>query len=216
MGNTNREGKKTKMKAPVSRMLFAAGLAGLLSFPAFAGTTTWQIDPKHSSAQFAVTHLMISTVRGEFHQVNGAVVVDDADISRSSVNVTIDATTVDTREPERDKHLMSPDFFDVARYPTMAFKSTKVESAGPGKLKVTGDLTIRGVTKQAVLEVTVPTPPIKDPWGFERTAVSGSAKINRQDFGVAWNKTLDAGGVVVGDEVNITLDVEMVIPHTTK
>ena len=204
------------MKASASRILITVGLAGLLSFPACAGTTTWQIDPKHSSAQFAVTHLMISSVRGEFHQLKGAVVVDDADISKSSVNVTIDATTVYTREPDRDKHLMSSDFFDVAKYPTMAFKSTKVESAGPGRLKITGDLTIRGVTKQAVLEVTAPKPPIKDPWGLRRTAVSGSTKINRQDFGVAWNKTLDAGGVVVGDEVDINLDVEMVVPPAAK
>lgn len=204
------------MKASVSRILITVGLAGLLSFPACAGTTTWQIDPKHSSAQFAVTHLMISSVRGEFHQLKGTVVVDDADISKSSVNVTIDATTVDTREPDRDKHLMSSDFFDVAKYPTIAFKSTKVESAGPGRLKIAGDLTIRGVTKQAVLEVTAPKPPIKDPWGLQRTAVSGSTKINRQDFGVAWNKALDAGGVVVGDEVDINLDVEMVVPPAAK
>jgi len=204
------------MKLSVSRMVVALGLAGMLSLPAFAGTTTWQIDPKHSSAQFAVTHLMISTVRGEFHQVNGTVVIDDADISRSLVNVTIDASTVDTREPDRDKHLMSPDFFDVAKYPTMTFKSTRVEPAAPGKLKVTGDLTIRGVTKQVVLEVTAPKPAIKDPWGLQRTGVSGSAKINRQDFGVAWNKSLDAGGVVVGDDVNITLDVEMVVPPAVK
>jgi len=204
------------MKVCVSRIVTAAGLAGLLSLPAFAGTTTWQIDPKHSSAQFAVTHLMISTVRGEFHQINGTVVVDDADISKSYVNVTIDATTVDTREPDRDKHLMSPDFFDVAKYPSMTFKSTKVESNGPDKLKVTGDLTIRGVTKQVVLDVTAPKPPIKDPWGLQRTAVSGSTKINRQDFGVAWNKALDAGGVVVGDDVNITLDVELAVPPAAK
>ena len=204
------------MKVCVSRIVIAAGLAGLLSLPAFAGTTKWQIDPKHSSAQFAVTHLMISTVRGEFHQVNGTVVVDDADISKSYVNVAIDATTVDTREPDRDKHLMSPDFFDVAKYPSMTFKSTKVESNGPDKLKVTGDLTIRGVTKQVVLDVTAPKPPIKDPWGLQRTAVSGSTKINRQDYGVAWNKALDAGGVVVGDDVNITLDVELVVPPAAK
>ena len=204
------------MKVCVSRIVMAAGLAGLLSLPAFAGTTKWQIDPKHSSAQFAVTHLMISTVRGEFHQVNGTVVVDDADISKSYVNVAIDATTVDTREPDRDKHLMSPDFFDVAKYPSMTFKSTKVESNGPDKLKVTGDLTIRGVTKQVVLDVTAPKPPIKDPWGLQRTAVSGSTKINRQDYGVAWNKALDAGGVVVGDDVNITLDVELVVPPAAK
>lgn len=204
------------MKLPVSRMVVALGLTGMLCLPAFAGTTTWQIDPKHSSAQFAVTHLMISTVRGEFHQVNGTAVYDDVDISKSSVNVTIDASTVDTREPDRDKHLMSPDFFDVAKYPTITFKSTRVEPAGPGRLKVTGDLTIRGVTKQAVLEVTAPKPAIKDPWGLQRTAVSGSTKITRQDFGVAWNKTLDSGGVVVGDDVNITLDVEMVVPPAGK
>lgn len=204
------------MKVSVSGMLVAAGLVGLLSLPACAGTTTWQIDPKHSSAQFAVTHLMISTVRGEFHQVNGTVVVDDSDLSKSSVNVTIDTSTVDTREPDRDKHLMSPDFFDVAKYPTMTFRSTKVESAGPGELKVTGDLTIRGVAKQVVLEVTTPKPAIKDPWGLQRTAVSGSTKVNRQDFGVAWNKTLDSGGVVVGDNVTITLDVEMVVPPAAK
>lgn len=204
------------MKVSVSGMLVAAGLVGLLSLPACAGTTTWQIDPKHSSAQFAVTHLMISTVRGEFHQVNGTVVVDDSDLSKSSVNVTIDTSTVDTREPDRDKHLMSPDFFDVAKYPTMTFRSTKVESAGRGELKVTGDLTIRGVAKQVVLEVTTPKPAIKDPWGLQRTAVSGSTKVNRQDFGVAWNKTLDSGGVVVGDNVTITLDVEMVVPPAAK
>jgi len=205
------------MTAAASRMAIIAGLVGsLLSLPAFAGTTTWQIDPKHSSAQFAVTHLMISTVRGEFHQVNGTIVVDDSDITRSFVNVTIDATTVDTREPDRDKHLMSPDFFDVTKYPTMTFKSTKVEPNGPGKLKVTGDLTIRGMTKQVVLDVTAPKPPIKDPWGLQRTAVSGSTRINRQEFGVAWNKTLDAGGVVVGDDVSITLDVEMVVPPPAK
>lgn len=204
------------MRAFVFRMAVAAGLMGMLSAATFGGTTTWQIDPKHSSVQFAVTHLMISTVRGEFHQVNGTVIVDDGDVSKSSVNVTIDATTVDTREPDRDKHLKSPDFFDVEKYPTMTFKSNKVEAAGDGKLKVTGDLTIRGVSRQVVLEVTAPKPAIKDPWGLQRTAVSGSTKINRQDYGVAWNKTLDAGGVVVGDDVNITLDVEMVVPPAGK
>jgi polyisoprenoid-binding protein YceI len=204
------------MKHYFSRIALGAGLATMLSLPAVAGTTTYQIDPRHSSAQFAVTHLMISTVRGEFHQLIGTIVYDDADASKSSVNVTIDATSVDTREPDRDKDLRSPNFFDVAKYPTIAFKSTKVESAGPGKLKVTGDLTIRGVTKQVVLDVTAPKPAIKDPWGLQRTAVSGSTKINRQDFGVAWNKTLDNGGVVVSDNVDITLDVEMVVPPPAK
>lgn len=204
------------MKEYLSRIAVGAGMAALLSWPAFAGTTTFQIDPRHSSAQFAVTHLMISTVRGQFHQVNGTVIFDDADPSRSSVNITIDATTVDTQEPDRDKDLKSPNFFDVAKYPAMTFKSTKVESAGPGKLKITGDLTIHGVTKSVVLNVTAPKPAIKDPWGLQRTAVTGTTKINRQDFGITYNKTLDSGGVMVSNDVDITLDVEMIIPPPAK
>ena len=204
------------MQGHFSRIVVGSAAAALLSLPALAGTTTYKIDPQHSSAQFAVTHLMISTVRGEFHGVTGQVILDDSNISKSSVDVTIDATTVDTREPDRDKHLKSPDFFDVADHPSITFKSTKVESGGSGKLKVTGDLTIRGVTKTVVLEVTAPKPTIKDPWGLQRTAVSGAAKINRQDFGVAWNKTLDSGGVVVSDNVDINLDVEMIIPPPAK
>lgn len=204
------------MNLNFSRLAVTAGLAAALALPASAGTTTWQIDPQHSSAQFGVTHLMISTVRGEFHGVKGTVVLDDQDITRSTVNVTIDATSVDTREPDRDKHLKSPDFFDVAKYPSITFKSTKVEQVSPGELKVTGDLTIRGVTKQVVLNVGGPKAPIKDPWGLQRSAVSATTKINRQDFGVSWNKTLDSGGVVVSDEVRITLDVEMVIPSAGK
>ena len=204
------------MKLNFSRLAVAAGLAAALALPASAGTTTWQIDPQHSSAQFGVTHLMISTVRGEFHGVKGTVVLDDQDITKSTVNVTIDATSVDTREPDRDKHLKSPDFFDVAKYPALTFKSTKVEQVSAGQLKVTGDLTIRGVTKQVVLNVDGPKAPIKDPWGLQRSAASATAKINRQDFGVSWNKTLDSGGVVVSDDVNITLDVEMFIPPAGK
>jgi len=204
------------MNGPFLTAGMLAGLAAALALPASAGTTTYQIDPRHSSAGFGVTHLMISTVRGEFHGVTGTVVVDDSDISRSSVNVTIDATTVDTREPDRDKHLKSEAFFDVAKYPTITFQSTKVERNSDGNLKVTGDLTIRGVTKTTVLTATLPKAPIKDPWGLQRTAVSASAKINRQDFGVAWNQKLDSGGVVVGDDVNITLDVEMIIPPQAK
>ena len=140
------------------------------------------------------------------------VILDDKDPSKSVVNVTIDAASVDTREPDRDKHLKSPDFFDVAKYPTITFKSTKVEPAGPGKLKVLGDLPIHGVTRQVTLDVTTPKEPIKDPWGLQRSAVYGTTKINRQDFGVKWNSALDAGGVAVSDDVNITLDVEMIIP----
>jgi polyisoprenoid-binding protein YceI len=204
------------MNGLFSKAGMLAGLAAALTLPASAGTTTYQIDPRHSSAGFGVTHLMISTVRGEFHGVTGTVVVDDTDLSKSSVSVTIDATTVDTREPDRDKHLKSEAFFDVAKYPTITFQSTKVERNSDGSLKVTGDLTIRGVTKSAVLTATLPKTPIKDPWGLQRTAVSASTKINRQAFGVAWNQKLDSGGVVVGDDVNITLDVEMIIPPQAK
>ena len=204
------------MKLNFHRLAVTAGLAAALALPASAGTTTWQIDPQHSSAQFGVTHLMISTVRGEFHGVKGTVVLDDQDITKSTVNVTIDATSVDTREPDRDKHLKSPDFLDVAKYPFLTFKSTKVEQVSPGELKVTGDLTIRGVTRQVVLNVDGPKAPIKDPWGLQRSAVSATTKINRQDFGVSWNQTLDSGGVVVSDDVRITLDVEMIIPPAGK
>jgi polyisoprenoid-binding protein YceI len=204
------------MKLNLTRWTAAAGFAAVLAMTASAGTTTWQIDPKHSDAQFAVTHLMISTVRGEFHSINGTIVFDDKDVSKSSVNVTIDATTVDTREPDRDKHLKSPDFFDVAKFPTFTFKSTKVEQAGEGKLKVTGDLTIRGVTKSVVLDVEGPKPAIKDPWGLTRSAVTATTKINRKDFGVSWAGKLDTGGAVVGDDVNITLDVEMTQPAAAK
>ncbi len=204
------------MKGHIPRFVAKAAVAMLFSLPVFAGTTTYKIDPKHSDAQFAVTHLMISTVRGEFHGINGTVVYDDGDASKSSVEVTIDANSVDTREPDRDKDLKSDHFFDVANHPTITFKSTKVESAGPGKLQVTGDLTIRGNTKSVVLDVTAPKPAIKDPWGLQRTAVSATTKINRQDFGVSWNKTMDSGGVVVGDNVDITLDVEMVVPPPAK
>ena len=194
----------------LSRIAAAAGLAAVLSLPALSASSIWRIDPQHTSAQFAVKHLMISTVRGEFHNVTGTIAWDDQDITKSVVDVTIDATTVDTREPKRNDHLKSPDFFDVAKYPTITFKSRRVEQAAPGKLKITGDLTIHGVTKEVVLDVEGPTAAIKDPWGNARVAASATTKINRQDFGVKWNANIDGGGVVVGDDVNVTIDLEMV------
>ena len=200
------------MSGYFSRAVVGGGLAAVLVLPVFAGTTTYKIDPQHSSAQFAVTHLMISKVRGEFHAVNGMVNVDDNDITKSSVEVTIDASTIDTREPDRDKDLKSDHFLDVAKYPTMMFKSTKVEDEAAGHLKIIGDLTIHGVTKSVVFDVTAPKPPIRDPWGLQRTAVSGTTKINRQDFGLNYSPTLDNGGLIVGNEVEITLDVEMIVP----
>ena len=154
--------------------------------------------------------MAISTVRGAFSKVTGTILLDDSDITKSTVDVTIDASTVDTREPDRDKDLRSDKFFDVAHYPSITFKSKRVQQVATGKLKVTGDLTIRGTTKEVVLDVEGPTAPVKDPWGNVRVAVTASTKVNRQDFGVKWNATLDNGGVVVGDDVNITIDVEMI------
>src|SRR5437762_12099099 len=194
----------------LSRIAVTAGLTAILSLPAGAATSEWRIEPRQSSAQVSVRHMAIARVRGAFSKVNGTVVLDDKDITKSSVDVTIDVSTVDTREPARDNDLRSDKFFDVAHFPTMTFKSKKVEQVTPGKLKLTGDLTIRGTTKEVVLDVDGPTAPVKDPRGNQRVAVSASSRINRQDFGVKWNATLDNGGVVVGDDVNITIDAEMI------
>jgi polyisoprenoid-binding protein YceI len=194
----------------LSRIALTAGLAAALSLPAAAANSNWQIDPAHSSAQFSVRHLTISTVRGAFSKVTGSVVFDDKEVSKSTVEVTIDANSVDTRVPDRDNDLRSEKFFDVAHYPSITFKSRKVEQLAPGKLKVTGDLTIRGTAKEVVLDVEGPTAPVKDPWGNTRNAATATTKINRQDFGVKWNATLDNGGVVVGDDVSIIIDVELV------
>ena len=193
-----------------SRTAISATLAAVLAVSAGATTTTWQIDPQHTAAGFAVKHLMISTVRGQFKGVTGTVNWDDQDISKSTVDITIDANTVDTSEPKRDADLKSDKFFEVAKYPTITFKSKKIEQVSAGKLKITGDLTIRGVTKEAVLDVEGPTPPVKDPWGNTRVAANATTKINRQDFGVKWNANMDGGGVVVGDDVAITIDLEMI------
>ena len=201
------------MKNLSMRIISIAGIAAVVLLncvPGFAATTEWKIDPQHSSAQFSVRHLAISTVRGAFSKVTGTVSLDDQDITKSAVNVTIDVSTVDTREPARDKDLRSDHFLDVDHFPTMTFKSIRVEQVSPGKLKVTGDLTIRGNTKQVVLDVDGPTAPVKDPWGNQRAAVNATTRINRQDFGVKWNATMDNGGVVVGDDVNITIDSEMI------
>src|SRR5258705_3595507 len=154
--------------------------------------------------------MAISTVRGAFSRVIGTIVLDDNDVTKSTVDVTIDVSTVDTREPARDNDLRSDKFFDVAHFPTMTFKSIKVEQLAPGKLKVTGDLTIRGTTKEVVLDVEGPTAPVKDPWGNTRNAATATTKINRQDFSVKWNATLDNGGVVVRDDGSIIIDVELV------
>jgi len=194
----------------ISQIAVLAGVASGLSLPAAAASSTWQIDPAHSSAQFAIRHLGLSTVRGAFSKLSGTMQLDDQDITKSTIEVTIDVNTVDTREPDRDKDLRSERFFDVAHFPTMTFKSRKVEQVAPGKLRVSGDLTIRGTTKEVVLDVDGLTAPAKDPWGNQRVAASATTRINRQDYGVKWNAKLDNGGVVVGDDVNITIDVELI------
>jgi len=198
------------MKQIARKFGVVAILAAAMALQTPAATTTWQIDPAHTAAQFAVKHMMISTVRGEFKNVTGTVTWDDQDVTKSKVNVTIDTKTVNTGEEKRDQDLKSDKFFDVANFPTMTFVSKKVETNGAGKLKVTGDLTIRGVTKEAVLNVEGPTAAIKDPWGNTRSAASATTQVNRQDFGVKWNANLDGGGVVVGDTVAITIDLEMI------
>jgi polyisoprenoid-binding protein YceI len=172
--------------------------------------TQWQIDPAHSAAHFSVRHLMISNVRGEFAKVSGDVVLDPSDLTKSTVEVSVDATTIDTREPQRDEHLRSADFFDVANHPAITFRSKQISAAGADRFKVTGDLTIRGVTREVTFDLEGPAPVVKDPWGNVRTGVSATAKINRKDFGLVWNALTEAGGVVVGDVVTITFEAELI------
>lgn len=180
----------------------------LLLVPA-AAAAAWDIDSSHASAGFSVKHLMITNVRGKFGGVKGTAEWDGKDPATLKIDASIDVSTVDTGEPKRDEHLKSPDFFDVAKFPTMTFKSKSAASAGNGHIKVVGDLTIRGKTKEVTLDVEGPTAEIKDPWGNTKIGASATTKVNRQDFGVSWNKSLDAGGVVVGDDVNVIIDLEL-------
>jgi polyisoprenoid-binding protein YceI len=182
----------------------------LLSLPFTALASTWTLDPDHSAAQFKVRHLMISNVKGSFEKINGQLILDDKDITKSKVDVIIDVASVNTNIKKRDDHLRSPDFFDTAKFPAMTFVSTKVEKDGPDKLKVTGNLTIKGITKPVVLHVDGLTPEIKDPWGNIRRGASATTTINRKDFGVSWNKKLDSGVIVVADDVAIQLEVEFI------
>ncbi len=172
--------------------------------------TQWQIDPAHSAAHFSVRHLMISNVRGEFTKLIGSALIDPADPTKSSVEVTIEAASINTREPQRDVHLRSADFFDVANFPTLSFRSKRAESAGADNLKLTGDLTIRGATKEVTFDVEGPTPAIKDPWGNMRAGVTASTKIDRKAFGMVFNAFTETGGLVVGDEVKITIEAELI------
>ena len=176
-----------------------------LSAPA---TTTWNIDAAHSEVGFEVKHLMIAKVRGRFAGVTGAITLDESDLTASSVDVSIDVSTIDTRQEQRDAHLRSGDFFDAESFPTLTFHSSRVEAVG-SSLRITGDLTIRGVTREVVLDATNEGR-ANDPWGGERIAFSAQTKIDRRDFGLTWNQALEAGGVAVGHDIKIAIEVEAV------
>lgn len=175
-----------------------------------AAISTWNLDPVHSVAEFKVKHMMISNVKGQFTVLKGTLHLDENDIANSTVEASIDAASINTREPQRDVHLKSPDFFDVEKFPTLSFKSSKVHENGDGELAVTGDLTIHGVIRPVTFAVEGPTPATKDPWGNQRRGLSATTKINRKDFGVSYNAALEAGGILVGEEVTIMLDIQFV------
>jgi polyisoprenoid-binding protein YceI len=199
------EGKEKSMHRYV---IFTLAVTTLLC-PSWSRASTWDIDPNHTSAQFAIRHLMVSTVRGDFGKVSGVVNLDENDLTKSSVEATIDAASLNTRVADRDKHLKSAEFFDVEKYPTITFKSKRVEKTGEAKFKVTGDLTLRGITKEVVLDVEGTPTPFKDPRGITRMGGMASTKINRKDFGIQWSRALETGGMVVGDEVSVTIDIEL-------
>ena len=178
--------------------------------PEVTAITTWNIDPVHSTAQFKVKHMMISNVKGEFTAVTGKLELNNADITKSKIEASIDAGSINTREPQRDAHLKSADFLDMEKFPVLTFKSTRVSKVKVDELSVEGNLTIHGVTRNVVFEVEGPSAPVKDPWGNTRIGISATTRIDRKDFGLSWNATLEAGGVMVGHEVTITLDVEFV------
>jgi len=189
--------------------VLALAATGVLLVPALARASTWDIDPAHTSIEFSVRHMMVSTVKGQFEKVKGTLELDDKDVTKSTVEVTIDVGSVNTHEAKRDGHLKSPDFFDTAKFPAATFKSTKVQKAGKNKLKVTGDFRLHGVTKPVVLEVEGPTEAFKTPFGTTVRGIHAIGKIDRKDFEIGWNKVLDNGGVVVGNEVTLDLSAEL-------
>jgi len=173
-------------------------------------TSTWKLDPVHSVAEFKVKHMMISNVKGQFTGISGVLTLDETDIANARVEAEIDASSINTRDAQRDAHLKSADFFDVGKFPTLSFRSTGVTRTKDGELSVTGELTIHGVSREVVFKVEGPTAPCKDPWGNTRVGLSAVTKVNRKDFGLTWNAALETGGILVGDEVTITLDVQFV------
>jgi len=173
-------------------------------------TTTWNIDPAHTTAEFKVRHMMITDVKGQFTGVSGVLALNEEDLTKSHVETSIDAASINTREEDRDTHLKSADFLDVEKFPTLTFASTRITRTGDGEVEVEGDLTIHGVTRKVVFAVEGPTPPGKDPWGNTRIGWTATTKINRKDFGLNWNAALETGGILVGEDVTLTLDVEAV------
>ncbi len=172
--------------------------------------STWNIDPAHSIAEFKVKHMMISNVKGHFSKISGVLTLNESDLAHSRVEAFIDAGSIDTRDAQRDAHLRSADFLDVEKFPTLTLKSGRINVLRDGELSVEGDLTIHGVTRKVIFDVEGPTPPTKDPWGNTRVAVSAGTKINRKDFGLTWNAALETGGILVGEEVTISLDIEFI------
>jgi polyisoprenoid-binding protein YceI len=178
--------------------------------PTTTATTTWNIDPAHSSAEFKVKHMMISHVKGHFAKVTGTLTLDESNLANSRAEALIEAASLETRDAQRDAHLKSPDFFDVEKFPTLSFKSTRISLVRDGELAIDGDLTVRDNTRKVVFTAEGPTPPAKDPWGNTRVGVSATTKISRKDFGLTWNAALESGGFLVGDDVTITLEVQFV------
>ena len=188
---------------------FALATFALAALAAPAAAQTWKIDTSHSSATFTVRHMMVSNVHGRFGKVEGTVVYDGQNIAGVQAEATIDATTITTDNEKRDAHLKSPDFFDVASFPTITFKSKRAEVVGKGKFKLIGDLTMRGKTKEVVLDVDGPTDPVTVQ-NAQRIGATATTTINRQDYGVSWSRTMDGGGYVVSDEVKISIELELI------
>lgn len=195
----------------LNRCLAAISVALALSGSVFAQEAgSWRIDTLHSAANFSVRHMMISTVRGNFGGVKGTATYDPKNPTATTIEATIDCTSINTGEPKRDNDLKGEEFFDVKKYPVMKFKSKSVALAGPGKMKMTGDLTINAITKQVVLDLEGPTPPIKDTMGRQKIGVTATTKVSRKEFGILYNPLLETGGVTVSDEVAIVLDIELI------
>ena len=200
----------------MSRLLVSVCAVAFFLLAPPASGSEWEIDASHSSAQFAVRHFMVSTVRGTFGTLSGAVNLDEQDITQSSVTAEIDVTSIDTREAKRDEHLRGTDFFDVEEHPTMRFISRKVEQIDATRYTVTGDLTMRGVTREVAFAVEGSPTPITDPWGNLRLGGVATATIDRTEFGLSYNRLLEAGGVTIGEEVSITIDFELTPKQTER